>query len=62
METLTRHRILEFRDEIAALQKENVTYARQPFHMPSARQTHDLRRMRLEAIKDELMRLNKREM
>jgi hypothetical protein len=62
VEVFTQQRILELRIEIAALQKQNSTYAQQPFHMPAARHIHDLRRVRLEAIKDELMRLNKREM
>jgi hypothetical protein len=62
VDVFTQQRISELRDEIAALQKENVTYAQKAFHMPSARHGHDLRRLRLEAIKDELVRMNKRRM
>ena len=50
-------RLLELRLEIAELQQENSAYARQDFHATPERHTHELRRERLEAIKQELMRL-----
>ena len=59
MEVFTQYRVSELRDEIVSLQKQNSVYARQPFHGPTAKIAHDLRRVRLEAIKDDLMRLNK---
>jgi hypothetical protein len=59
MDAFTQRRISELRIEIAALQKENSTYAQQPFHLRAARYAHDIRRERLEAIKEELMHLNK---
>jgi hypothetical protein len=49
--------LLELRFEIAALQQENSAYARQNSHTAPERRTHELRRERLEAIKEELVRL-----
>jgi hypothetical protein len=53
----TLERLLELRLEIAALQQENSAYAWRNFHTAPERHTHGLRRERLEAIKEELMRL-----
>jgi hypothetical protein len=52
----TQDRIFELRVEIVALQKENSAYAHKGSHTAAERHTHELRRKRLEAIKEELLR------
>ena len=59
VDTFTQRRVLELRTEIAALQHEQLVYAQQAFHTPAERHTRDLRRQRLQAIKEELLRLDK---
>jgi hypothetical protein len=59
VDTFTQRRISELRSEIAALRHEQLVYAQQAFHMPAEKHTRDLRRQRLRAIKEELLRLDK---
>ena len=59
VDTFTQRRISELRSEIAALQHEQLVYAAQAFHTPAERHTRDLRRQRLETIKQELLHLDK---
>jgi hypothetical protein len=53
----TQQRVLELRQEIAALQSENESYRRQKRHTDSEVNNDDLRRLRLLAIKEELVRM-----
>ena len=57
MDKRTQDRIFELRVEIAALQQENSTYVQQVAHTAAESHTHDLRRERLQAIKEELLRI-----
>jgi len=62
MDALNHQRLSELREEIAELQRENELYRRQTKHTPSETNTHELRRLRLLAIKEELLRLSGRSM
>jgi len=61
MDAFDRHRVLELRQEIASLQRENESYRRQEHHNLSQANRNELRRLRLLAIKEELLRLNERQ-
>ena len=61
MHQFDRERVLELRQEIAALQRENESYRSQPHHTRSVSNTNELRRLRLLAIREELLRLNERQ-
>ena len=60
MDSFTQKRVLELRKEIAALQRENELYQRKRSHPDSELNINDLRRLRLLAIKEELLRLSGR--
>jgi hypothetical protein len=61
MDTFARQRVLEMREEIASLQRDNESYQSQERHTASARNRNELRRLRLIAIQKELLSLNERE-
>jgi hypothetical protein len=56
VDSFTQQRVLELRHEIAALQRDNESYRRQKRHTDSEFNTNELRRLRLLAIKEELLR------
>jgi hypothetical protein len=58
MDALDRHRVLELRQEIASLQRESESYRWQARHTASEAHRNELRRLRLLAIQEELLRLN----
>lgn len=58
MVSFTQQRVLELREEIARLQHENESYRRQKCHTDSELKYNELRRLRLLAIKEELLRLS----
>ena len=58
MDSLTQQRVLVLRYEIAALQRANEWHRRKKYHTASEVNTDELRRFRLLAIKEELLRLN----
>ena len=60
MDSFTQQRVLELRQEIAALQRDNESYLHQKRHTDSEFNTNELRRRRLWAIKEELLRLSGR--
>ena len=60
MDAFTQQRVLELREEIGALQRENELYQRKRSHPDSELNINDLRRLRLLAIKEELLRLSGR--
>ena len=47
-------RLVGLRQEIRELQDLNFRYQEQPYHTPADSSAHDVRRLRLEQIKDEL--------
>ena len=53
-----QRRISELRTEIAVLQHQNSLYSQESFHTRGARHTRDLRQGRLQAIQEELLKLN----
>jgi hypothetical protein len=61
MDQFDRERVLELREEIASLQRENESYRSQKDHTASQDITNDLRRLRLLAIREELRKLNERQ-
>ena len=60
MDSFTQQRVLELRKEIAALQRDSESYRRKRSHTDSELNTNELRRLRLLAIKEELLRLSQR--
>ena len=60
MDQFDRERVGELRREIADLQRENELYQLRRLHTTSEAHTNDLRRLRLQAIRDELLKLNER--
>ena len=58
MDSFTQQRVLELRREIAVLQRDNESYRLQKRHTDSEFNTNELRRLRLLAIKEELLRLS----
>jgi hypothetical protein len=59
VDAFTHRRLSELREEIAALQLQNAAYAQRSFHTAAERNTRELRQERLQAIKHELLHLNK---
>ena len=59
VDAFTQRRIVELRNEIAARQHEQLLYTAQVFHTPAEKHTRDLRQERLQAIKHELLHLDK---
>ena len=62
MDAFTQQRVLELRQEIAELQRDNESYQRKGSHTESEVNTNELRRLRLLAIKGELVRLSERQL
>jgi hypothetical protein len=60
LDSFTQQRVLELRQEIAALQRDSESYRRQQRHADSEFHTNELRRLRLVAIQEELLRLSGR--
>lgn len=60
MDVFDQHRILELRQEIASLQRDNESYRSQEHHTASEAHRNELRRLRLLAIQEELLTLNER--
>ena len=60
MDSFTQQRVLELREQIAALQRDNESYQRRERHTDSEFNTNELRKLRLVAIKEELLRLSGR--
>jgi hypothetical protein len=60
VDAFTQQRVLELRQEITSLQRDNESYRVQKRHSASETNTNELRRLRLLAIKEELLRLNER--
>jgi hypothetical protein len=58
VDSFTQKRVLELRQEIAALQRDNESYRRQKRRTDSEFNTNELRRLRLLAIKEELLKLS----
>jgi len=58
MDQFDRQRVLELREEIASLLRDNASYLSQEHHTASESNTNELRRLRLLAIREELLRLN----
>jgi hypothetical protein len=61
MDQFDRDRVLVLREEIASLQRENESYRSQKYHTRAEGYTNELRRLRLFAIRDELLRLSERQ-
>ena len=55
MDAFTQQRVLELRQEIASLQRDNESFRWQKRHTASEDNTNELRRFRLLAIKEELL-------
>ena len=62
MDAFTQQRVLELREEIVALQRDNQSYQQKRNHTDSEFKTNELRKLRLLAIKEELVRLNERQL
>jgi hypothetical protein len=60
VDAFTQQRVLELRHEIAELQQDNESYRWHERHTAAEINTNELRRLRLLAIKEELMGLNER--
>lgn len=60
MDEFNMQRVSELREEIWSLQRENELYRQQGHHTASEVNTHELRRLRLLAIQEELLNLNER--
>ena len=58
MDSFTQKRVLELRQEIVALQRDNESFQRKRSRTPSEVNTNELRWRRLLAIKEELLRLS----
>ena len=58
MDGFTQQRVLELRREIASLQHDNELYRLKERHAPSDVSSNELRKLRLLAIREELLRLN----
>jgi len=62
VDSFTQQRVMELRKEIAALQRDNESYRRQQRHADSEFNSNESRKLRLVAIKEELLRLSGRSM
>jgi hypothetical protein len=58
VDALSQQRIVELRQEIASLQRHNESYRLKERHTASEVNSNELRRLRLLAIQEELLRLN----
>jgi hypothetical protein len=58
VQSFTQQQVLKLRYEIAVLKRANEWYRRRNYHTASEVNTDELRRFRLLAIKEELLRLN----
>jgi hypothetical protein len=58
LDSFTQQQVFALRQEIAALQRANEWHRRKKYHTASEVNTDELRRFRLLAIKEELLRLN----
>lgn len=58
VDSFTQQRVLELRKEIATLQHENELYRQKKYHGPAEFNNNELRRLRLLAIQEELLRLS----
>jgi hypothetical protein len=57
VDAFSQQRVLELRQEIASLQRDNESFRWQKRHTASEDNTNELRRFRLLAIKEELLRM-----
>jgi hypothetical protein len=57
VDAFTQQRVLELRQEIASLHRDNESFRWQKRHTASEDNTNELRRFRLLAIKEELLRM-----
>jgi hypothetical protein len=57
VDAFSQQRVLELRQEIASLQRHNESFRWQKRHTASEDNTNELRRFRLLAIKEELLRM-----
>jgi hypothetical protein len=57
VDVFSRQRVLELRQEIASLQHDNDLYRLHKRHSAENARLSDLRRLRLQAIKEELVRM-----
>ena len=62
MDAFIQGRVLELRKEIAALRYDNESYQQKTSHTDSEFKTNELRKVRLLAIKEELVRLSERQL
>ena len=62
MDSFTQQRVLELREEIAALRRQNEVFRRQQHRTTSQVNDHELRKRRLLEIKEELLSLGGRSM
>jgi len=60
MDEFDMQRVSELREEIWSLQRQNELYRQQGHHTASEINRHELRRLRLLAIQEELLHLNER--
>ena len=58
MDAFTQERVLELRLEIASLQQDNDLYQLHTRHSAEDSRLSEVRRLRLLAIKEELLRMN----
>jgi len=57
MDQFDRERVLELRQEIASLQRENELYRSRRRYTAAEVNTNELRRARLQAIREELLKM-----
>ncbi|MGC1644759.1 MAG: hypothetical protein WA741_02935 [Candidatus Sulfotelmatobacter sp.] len=58
MDSFTQQRVVELRKQIAAVQRDNELYQRKKHHTVPEDDNQALRRLRLLAIKEELLRMS----
>jgi|HubBroStandDraft_1064217.scaffolds.fasta_scaffold04887_6 hypothetical protein len=61
MDAIDRQRVLELSQEIALLQRDNVSYRSHEHHTASEAHRNELRRLRLRAIQEDLLKLSGRQ-
>jgi hypothetical protein len=57
VDAFTQRRVMQLRNEIASLQHENESYRSQSRHTPEQRDSDDLRGIRLQAIREEIIKM-----
>jgi hypothetical protein len=57
VDAFTQQRVMRLRNETASLQHENESYRSQSRHTPEQKDSHDLRGFRLQAIREELIKM-----